>query len=134
MTADLLVVDTLARLYDCPEDKMLCHVLVVIGRGASVVALPAWNLAARNPNKVAPTRVIRHRPLAIQKRVTFVVDLQFQARAGAVVHVLEALVGLANSRWKLQKGRQSTQQRRPERQHRNTNSSISMMWGVCGNG
>ena len=75
-----------------------------IGRGASVVTLPTWNLAARNPNNVAPTRVIRHRPLAIQKRVTFVVDLQFQARAGAVMYVLEALVGLANSRWKLQKG------------------------------
>ena len=56
MTADLIVVDTLARLYDCQEDKMLCHVLAVIGRGASVVTLPAWNLAARNPNKVAPTR------------------------------------------------------------------------------
>ena len=90
MTADLIVVDTLARLYDCLEDEMLCYVLVVIGRGASVVTLPTWNLAARNPNNVAPTRVIRHRPLAIQKRVTFVVDLQFQARAGAVLHVLEA--------------------------------------------
>ena len=103
MTADLIVVDTLARLYDCPEDKMLCHVLVVIGRGASVVTLPAWNLAARNPNKVAPTSVIRHQLLAI--------------------HAFpDALC------------RPSTQQRRPERQHRNTNSSVSMMWGVCGNG
>ena len=37
MTADLIVVDKLARLYDCPEDEMLCYVLVVIGRGASVV-------------------------------------------------------------------------------------------------
>ena len=90
MTADLIVVDTLARLYDCPEDEMLCYVLAVIGRGASVVTLLAWNLAARNPNKVAPTSVIRHRPLAIQKRVTFVVDLRFQACAGAVMHVLEA--------------------------------------------
>ena len=88
--AELIVVESLARLYDCAEDEMLCHVLVVIGRGASVVTLPTWNLAARNPNNVAPTRVIRHRPLAIQKRVTFVVDLQFQARAGAVMHVLEA--------------------------------------------
>ena len=87
---DLIVVEKLACLYDCAEDEMLCHVLVVIGRGASVVTLPTWNLAARNPNNVAPTRVIRHRPLAIQKRVTFVVDLQFQARAGAVMHVLEA--------------------------------------------
>ena len=83
MKADLIVVESLARLYDC-------DVLVVIGRGASVVTLPTWNLAARNPNNVAPTRVIRHRPLAIQKRVTVVVDLQFQARAGAVMHVLEA--------------------------------------------
>ena len=83
MKADLIVVESLARLYDC-------DVLAVIGRGASVVTLPTWNLAARNPNNVAPTRVIRHRPLAIQKRVTFVVDLQFQARAGAVMHVLEA--------------------------------------------
>ena len=41
MTADLIVVDTLARLYDCPEDKMLCHVLAVIGRGASVATLLA---------------------------------------------------------------------------------------------
>ena len=53
MTADLIVVDKLARLYDCAEDEMLCYVLVVIGRGASVVTLLAWNLAARNPNKVA---------------------------------------------------------------------------------
>ena len=83
MKADLIVVESLARLYDC-------DVLVVIGRGASVVTLPTWNLAARNPNNVAPTRVIRHRPLAIQKRVTFVVDVQFQARAGAVMHVLGA--------------------------------------------
>ena len=103
MTADLIVVDKLARLYDCPEDEMLCHVLVVIGRGASVVTLPAWNLAARNPNKVAPTSVIRHRPLALQKRVTSVADKNFQTRYGAVIHVLEALVGLANSRWNLQK-------------------------------
>ena len=105
MTADLIVVDTLARLYDCPEDDMLCHVLAVIGRGAPVVTLSTWNLAARDPKKVAPTSVIRHRPLAIQKRVTFVVDLQFQTRAATVMHVLEALVGLANSRWKLQKKR-----------------------------
>ena len=53
MTADLIVVDKLARLYDCPEDEMLCYVLAVIGRGASVVTLSTWNLAARNPNKVA---------------------------------------------------------------------------------
>ena len=53
MTADLIVVDKLVRLYDCLEDEMLCYVLVVIGRGASVVTLLAWNLAARNPNKVA---------------------------------------------------------------------------------
>ena len=39
MTADLIVVDKLARLYDCPEDEMLCYVLAVIGRGASVVTL-----------------------------------------------------------------------------------------------
>ena len=103
MAADLIVVDKLARLYDCPEDEMLCHVLAVIGRGASVVTLPTWNLAARSPNKVAPTSVIRHRPLAIQQRVTFVVDLNFQTCEGTVMHVLEALVGLANSRWKLQK-------------------------------
>ena len=90
MKADLIVVESLARLYDCAVDEMLCHVLAVIGRGASVVTLPTWNLAARNPNNVAPTRVIRHRPLAIQKRVTFVVDLRFQACAGAVMHVLEA--------------------------------------------
>ena len=103
MTADLIVVDKLARLYDCPEDEMLCHVLVVIGRGASVVTLLARNLVARNPNKVVPTSVIRHQPLAI--------------------HAFpDALC------------RPSAQQRRPERQHRNTNSSISMMWGVCGIG
>ena len=70
MTADLIVVDKLARLYDCPEDEMLCYVLAVIGRGASVVTLPAWNLAARSPNKVASTSVTRHQPLAIQKRIT----------------------------------------------------------------
>ena len=103
MKADLIVVDSLARLYDCAEDEMLCHVLVVIGRGASVVTLLARNLVARNPNKVVPTSVIRHQPLAI--------------------HAFpDALC------------RPSTQQRRPERQHRNTNSSVSMMWGVCGNG
>merc|ERR1712115_275218 len=43
MTADLIVVDKLARLYDWLEDEMLCYVLVVIGRGASVVTLLAWN-------------------------------------------------------------------------------------------
>ena len=80
MTADLIVVDKFARLYDCPEDEMLCHVLVVIGRGASVVTLLARNLVARNPNKVVPTSVIRHQPLAIQKRVTFVADKNFQTR------------------------------------------------------
>ena len=96
MKADLIVVESLARLYDC-------DVLVVIGRGASVVTFPTWNLAARNPNNVAPTSVIRHRPLAIEKRVTFVADKDFQTREGAVIHVLEALVGLANSRWTLQK-------------------------------
>ena len=95
MTADLIVVDKLARLYDCPEDEMLCYVLVVIGRGASVVTLRVWNLAARNPNKVAPTSVIRHQLLAI--------------------HAFpDALC------------RPSTQQRRPERQHRNTNSFVSI--------
>ena len=103
MTADLIVVESLVRLYDCPEDDMLCHVLAVIGRGAPVVTLSTWNLAARDPNKVAPTSVIRHRPLAIQKRVTFVVDLKFQTREGGVMHVLEARVGLADSRWKLRK-------------------------------
>ena len=101
MNADLIVVENLACLYDCAEDEMLCHVLVVIGRGASVVTLPAWNLAARNPNKVAPTSVIRHQPLAIQKRVTFVSDKNSQTRYGAVIQLLEALVGLANSIWKL---------------------------------
>ena len=80
MTADLIVVDKLARLYDCPEDEMLCYVLVVIGRGASVVTPPAWNLAARSPNKVASTSMIRHQPFAIQKRVAFVSDKNFQTR------------------------------------------------------
>ena len=103
MKADLIVVDNLARLYDCPDDNMLCHVLAVIGRGASVVTLCTWNLAARNPKNVAPTSVIRHRPLAIEKRVTFVADTDFQTREGAVIHVLEALVRLEGSRWTLEK-------------------------------
>ena len=59
--------------------------------------------SGKEPNKVAPTSVIRHQPLAIQKRVTFVADKEFQTREGAVIHVLEAFVGLANSRWTLQK-------------------------------
>ena len=103
MKADLIVSESLARLYDCAEDEMLCHVLAVFGRGASVVTLSTWNLAARSPDKVPPTSVIRHRPLAIQKRVTFVADSAFQTREGSVIHVLEALVGLANSRWTLEK-------------------------------
>ena len=135
MKADLIVVDNLARLYDCPDDNMLCHVLAVIGRGASVVTLCTWNLAARNPKNVAPTSVIRHRPLAIEKRVTFVADTDFQTREGAVIHVLEALVRLAGSRWTLEKKPPSTEQMRPQRQHGHTNSSISRLtWGVCGDG
>ena len=101
--ADLIVVDNLARLYDCPDDDMLCHVLAVFGRGASVVTLSTWNLAARNPDKVPATSVMRHRPLAIRKRVTFVADSTFQTRQASVIHVLEALAGLEKSRWTLQK-------------------------------
>ena len=103
MEADLIVVDNLACLYDCPDDDMLRHVFAVFGRGASVVALSTWNLAARNPDNVPPTRVIRHRPLAIQKRVAFVADSAFQTREASVIRVLEALAGLAKSRWTLQK-------------------------------
>ena len=33
MKADLIVVDNLARLYDCPEDEMLCYVLARSLRG-----------------------------------------------------------------------------------------------------
>ena len=103
MKADLIVVDNLACLYDCPDDDMLCHAFAVFGRGASVVTLSTWNLAARSPDKVHATSVIRHRPLAIQKRVTFVADSAFQTRQGEVIRVLEALAGLAKSRWTLQK-------------------------------
>ena len=54
MKADLIVVDSLARLYDCADDEMLCHVRVVIGRGASVVTLATWNLAEKGTQTKLP--------------------------------------------------------------------------------
>ena len=100
LKADLVVVDGLARLYDCDEDT-LCHVLGVFGRGVHVVTLASWSLASRTPSKNPSTSIIRHRPLALETRATFFASSIFQARESAMVNILQELTELQGSKWQL---------------------------------
>ena len=89
--ADLVVVDDLSRLHDCPDDTAVNQVLSVVGLGKPVITSASWKLARGDHNLVPKESVIRHRPLAREKQVAFVYDGHFEARAGNVLDTLKHL-------------------------------------------
>ena len=101
--ADLAVVDDLGRLFDCPDDATVGHVLAIAARGLPVITRAAWVLAEGDPGRVPQASVLRHRPLAEEMKVVFKYGVHFQARAWQVLKTLEALSApnLPDSKWKI---------------------------------
>lgn len=97
--ADLVVVDDLSRLHDCPDDTAVNQVLSVVGLGKPVITSASWKLARGDHNLVPKESVIRHRPLAREKQVAFVYDGHFEARAGNVLDTLKHLSRIPQSTW-----------------------------------
>ena len=101
LLADLVVVDDLGRLGDCTGETDVCHMLAVVARGLPVVTAAAWKLARGDPDRIPAESVIRHRPLAMEQKVKFEVDVHFRARSGNVVRMLTALCKLRGSKWRI---------------------------------
>ena len=102
LQADLVVVDDLSRLCDCPDDATVNHVLAIMARGLPAITRASWVMARGDPGCVPRASVIRHRPLAMSMKVVFQYDSHFQARSGTVVKTIQALCApkLPRSKWK----------------------------------
>ena len=103
LLADLVVVDDLSRLNDCPEEADICQMLAIVGRGLPIVTAVAWNLAMGDPESIPKESVTRHRPLAIEKQITFQYDVHFNVRHRNVVRMLSQLQGLPGCKWQIAK-------------------------------
>ena len=99
LRTDLVVVDDLSRLHDCPGGSSVQHALVVIARGIPIVTSASWALAQGDPARVPKESIIRHRPLAQEQRAIFEYDVQFAAMEGNLVRALQALASLPHSKW-----------------------------------
>ena len=101
--ADLVVVDDLSRLHDCPCEATLCQVLAIVARGLPVVTRASWVLALGDSECIPKESVIRHRPLAIETKCVFQYDAHFEARSGNLLKMLLALSKLQNSQWQVRR-------------------------------
>jgi len=97
--ADLVVVADLSSLHDCPDDHAVNQVLSVVGLGRPVITSASWTLAKGDHHLVPKESVIRHRPLAIEKKVAFHYDGHFEARSGNVLDTLKHLSRIPKSKW-----------------------------------
>lgn len=89
--AQLVVVKDLSYIYDCEDERMLAHVLAISALGVPAVTLTSWNLAEGDPNKVPAESVIRHRPLAMEHKVTFQYSARFHAVSPNVGDILKEI-------------------------------------------
>ena len=101
--ADLVVVDDLSRLHDCPCEATLCQVLAIVARGLPVVTRASWVLARGDSECIPKESVIRHRPLAIETKCVFQYDPHFEARSGNLLKMLVALSKLQESQWQVRR-------------------------------
>ena len=90
---DLVVVDDLSRLCDCPDPTSLLHVIGIIGRGVPVITGSSWVLAKGDLDLVPKESVVRHQPMAATKKVVFEYNLHFKVREE---FLLAGLVWLSN--------------------------------------
>ena len=77
LEADLAVVDDLSRLHDCPDDASFPQVLAIVARGLPVITSASWKLALGDPESVPKESVLRHRPLAMERKFRFNFSVQF---------------------------------------------------------
>ena len=101
LRADLAVVDDLSRLFDCPDEATINHVLGIVGRGLPVITHASWALARGDPARVPKESVIRHVSLIENTKIVFVHDDHFQARAWNLLSNLKELSKLPSSKWKV---------------------------------
>ena len=98
--ADLVVLDDLGRLFDCPDDSSVNHVFAIVARGLPVITISDWRLARGKVEKIPRESVTRHVPLATTTLfIFFEYDKGFQSRYQAMLHTMKELVKLPGCKW-----------------------------------
>ena len=97
--ADLVVIDDLGRLFDCPDDSSVNHVFAIVARGLPVVAISSWTLARGKVEKIPRESVTRHVSLATTTKFIFEYDRAFQSRYQLMLHTIKELVKLPGCKW-----------------------------------
>ena len=92
--ADLVVIDDLGRLFDCPDDSSVNHVFAIVARGVPVITLSSWRLARGKVQMIPRESVTRHVSLATTTKFIFEYDRAFQSRYQLMLHTMKELVKL----------------------------------------
>ena len=99
LRADLVVVDSLSRVFECAEDGAVLQVMALVGRGLPVITKASWVLAGGDPSRVPKESVLRYRPLAMEAKCVFEYDAHCAAREPSLVHTLKELSAMPGSTW-----------------------------------
>ena len=96
----LVVVRDLSLFHDdCEEDGVANQVLQIVGLGLPVITEASWTLAQGDPDLVPKESVVRHRPLAMEKKLAFRYDGRFEARFGNLLATFKKLATTPGSKW-----------------------------------
>ena len=95
------MVDDLSRLQDCPDEASVHQVLAIVARGLPVITSASWSLARGDPECVPAESVIRHRPLAMEKKCVFEYDKHLKARSSNLVKTLMAISEIEDTKWEV---------------------------------
>ena len=100
--SDMVVVDDVATLHMCADDRMLANLVYIIGLGKKVVPMNSWLLAEKNPENISRGSVIYYKAACEATSVTFRYEAAFETRHHRVVTALRSCAAAPRSKWLVQ--------------------------------
>ena len=97
--ANLVVIDDLGRLFDCPDESSVNHVFAIVALGLPVITLSSWRLARGKVQMIPRESVTRHVSLATTTKFVFEYSPAFQSRYQLMLHTMKEIEKLPACEW-----------------------------------
>ena len=106
--SNLVVVDNLTSLHTTEDDGMLGHMILIFGKGVSVVCQSSLIVAGGVPHKLSSDAVIHHDPICKSRRILFSYTRGFALKFRSVVQALQTCAALSGSKWRTEERSRDT--------------------------
>ena len=97
--ADLIVIDDLGRLFDCPDFSSVNQVFAIVARGLPVITNETWELARGRVHNIPRESVTRHVSLATTTKFIFEYEADFNSRFELMLQTIQECAKMDGCKW-----------------------------------